>query len=216
VPTSTSPSNKTFSITINDTNAIYFYCTQHLGYHCQTGEVGVINPPDTGNTLEAFATLAKNATNSTSPLAPNAGAVGGILAIKGESGGNSTSSTTTPVVSAPTSPPSTPIHPAGSSTSIATFNYSILAIAITLFAMCIFGGIGFWLYRNQARQPSKIMKFQELVNTRQLGTLEELPMELDEGISLPELSSGALHRAELPATHSRDASCQKVHALSFV
>jgi hypothetical protein len=107
---------------------------------------------------------------------------------------------------------------------MATFNYSILAVAITLFAMCIFGGVGFWLNRNQAKQSSKIMKFQEPVNTRQLGKLEESPAELGEAIPLPELSSGGLQRAELPPTHSpsyerensRDTSCQKIHALSFV
>jgi plastocyanin len=36
-------SNTTFTITINNTDPIWYYCPQ--GDHCQAGMVGVINPP---------------------------------------------------------------------------------------------------------------------------------------------------------------------------
>ncbi|KAH7419610.1 Cupredoxin [Cadophora sp. MPI-SDFR-AT-0126] len=74
VPTANSPSGSTFTITVKDTKPIWLYCGQ--GNHCQTGMVAAINAPQTGNTFEAFALLAKNATASTSPPG---GAVGGIL-----------------------------------------------------------------------------------------------------------------------------------------
>jgi plastocyanin len=35
--------NETFIVTINDTNPIWFYCTETM--HCQLGMAGVINPP---------------------------------------------------------------------------------------------------------------------------------------------------------------------------
>ncbi|PVH74184.1 Cupredoxin [Cadophora sp. DSE1049] len=74
VPTANSPSGSTFTITVKDTKPIWLYCGQ--GNHCQTGMVAAINAPQTGNTFEAFALLAKNATASTSPPG---GAAGGIL-----------------------------------------------------------------------------------------------------------------------------------------
>lgn len=36
-------SNTTFTITVNNTDPIWYYCPQ--GDHCQAGMVGVINPP---------------------------------------------------------------------------------------------------------------------------------------------------------------------------
>jgi plastocyanin len=35
--------NEVFTVTINDTNPIWYYCTEHM--HCQLGMAGVINPP---------------------------------------------------------------------------------------------------------------------------------------------------------------------------
>jgi plastocyanin len=37
VPTQDSPSATTFSIIVNDTNPIWFYCGQTTGNHCQSG-----------------------------------------------------------------------------------------------------------------------------------------------------------------------------------
>ncbi|KIN07215.1 hypothetical protein OIDMADRAFT_16032 [Oidiodendron maius Zn] len=78
VPTTVSPASTTFTITVNDTKPIWFYCGQTTGTHCQKGMVGAINAPTTGNTLEAFIALAAKANTSTSPdVAPG---FGGILA----------------------------------------------------------------------------------------------------------------------------------------
>jgi hypothetical protein len=33
-----------FSVTVNDTKPIFFYCSQTVATHCQAGMVGVVNP----------------------------------------------------------------------------------------------------------------------------------------------------------------------------
>lgn len=44
VPSSSdTQSPTTFIVTINDTNPIWFYCSEYI--HCQLGMVGVVNPP---------------------------------------------------------------------------------------------------------------------------------------------------------------------------
>jgi hypothetical protein len=91
VPTMESPSSTTFTITVNDTNPIWFYCGQTLGNHCQSGMVGAINAPTNGNTLDAFILLAKHATESTSPPF---GPVGGVLS----NNSNSTSASSSSIV----------------------------------------------------------------------------------------------------------------------
>lgn len=77
-----------------------------VGNHCQSGMVAAINAPATGNTLAAFALLAKNATT----VNFSGGAVGGIL----KSGGGRViggSNSTTPVTT-------------GGSTSLSTSSYT--------------------------------------------------------------------------------------------
>lgn len=76
VPTKDSPSSTTFTITVQNSNPIWFYCSQTVGSHCQKGMVGAINAPATGNTLDAFIRIATNATQST---APPGGVAGGVL-----------------------------------------------------------------------------------------------------------------------------------------
>lgn len=76
VPTAAGTAGSTFSITVNTTKPIWFYCGQ--GIHCQSGMVGAINAPATGNTLLAFEALAQKANSSTSP---DTGVVGGILRV---------------------------------------------------------------------------------------------------------------------------------------
>ncbi|KPI41884.1 uncharacterized protein AB675_5610 [Cyphellophora attinorum] len=56
--------SKPFTITINSTDPIWFYCAQVS--HCQSGMVGVINPPS-GQTIDDFTSAAKNAPNSKAP-----------------------------------------------------------------------------------------------------------------------------------------------------
>ncbi|CAG8960376.1 hypothetical protein HYFRA_00012451 [Hymenoscyphus fraxineus] len=89
VPTAApGPSNTTFTITVKDTKPVWIYCGQTVGSHCQSGMVAAINAPSTGNTLAAFAKLAKNATT----VNFSGGAVGGILKV---SGSNNTATSTT-------------------------------------------------------------------------------------------------------------------------
>ena len=46
----------TFTIQLNDTDPIYYYCAQ--AKHCENGMVGAINAPTTGNTLAKYAAAA--------------------------------------------------------------------------------------------------------------------------------------------------------------
>ncbi|KAI1143077.1 hypothetical protein F5Y05DRAFT_142076 [Hypoxylon sp. FL0543] len=58
----------TFTITVNDTKPLWFYCPQTNGNHCQSGMVHAINAPSTGNTFDAYkAGAQKAATPSTPP-----------------------------------------------------------------------------------------------------------------------------------------------------
>ncbi|OCK80794.1 Cupredoxin [Lepidopterella palustris CBS 459.81] len=77
VPTSSGESMTTFTIMVNDTKPIWFYCSQ--GTHCQSGMVGAINAATTGNTVEGFAAAAAKATNNTTPQV--ADGMGGTLSM---------------------------------------------------------------------------------------------------------------------------------------
>ncbi|GAB1319394.1 hypothetical protein MFIFM68171_09604 [Madurella fahalii] len=80
IPTTVSPSGVEFEIIIPDDEPIWFYCAQ--GRHCQTGMVGSINAPATGNTVEAFIAKAKQVEQPSAiePIAP----VGGSLFVNGQ------------------------------------------------------------------------------------------------------------------------------------
>ncbi|ORY10486.1 Cupredoxin [Clohesyomyces aquaticus] len=76
VATASGVAMETFMITVNDpTKPIWFYCTQ--GKHCQSGMVGAINAPATGNTVDKFVTAAKAATVMTPPS--SVAGTGGML-----------------------------------------------------------------------------------------------------------------------------------------
>ncbi|KAK0661634.1 hypothetical protein QBC41DRAFT_260975 [Cercophora samala] len=60
-------SRTTFTITVQDDKPVWLYCSQPTGDHCQKGMVHAINPPETGNTIEAYKAKAKDAPKSTSP-----------------------------------------------------------------------------------------------------------------------------------------------------
>jgi hypothetical protein len=208
-----------------------------LGDHCQTGEVGVINAPETGDTLEAFFSLAKNATNSTSPLAPNTGAVGGILAIKGQSIVVTTA--TTPaftIISTPsnTTTSSTPAstnnspstNTAEGQATMGTLNYPVLAVAIILLTICISGAIGFWLYRKKAKHVSETTQAQEEVQDHNMDGHKDSQMDVSSTIPLVEMSgvvyraaelpANALHRHETGLRYTSSEESEEVHASSFI
>ncbi|MCJ1469938.1 hypothetical protein MMC07_008582 [Pseudocyphellaria aurata] len=127
----------TYTIVINDTKPIWYYCSQ--GDHCQDGMVGVINPPakNHSRTQESFAALAKNApknitpsgslaggsnSSSDSSASPGSGSsvTTGIPAPSGTSSGSASSGSNT------TSPSSS----AGVSAPPATFTGSANTLAI--------------------------------------------------------------------------------------
>ncbi|KAI2622222.1 hypothetical protein GGS26DRAFT_594229 [Hypomontagnella submonticulosa] len=57
----------TFTITVNDTKPLWFYCPQTNGNHCQNGMVHSINAPATGNTFDAYKTSAKASAGPSTP-----------------------------------------------------------------------------------------------------------------------------------------------------
>jgi len=122
VPTKDSPSGTSFTVIVNDTKPIWFYCGQTTGNHCQAGMVGAINAPTSGNTFEKFAALAKNATTSTSPPG---GAVGGILKVSS----NSTSSTSSASSSAYTTKAYTSTYTSNSATYTVTATTTLFTVA---------------------------------------------------------------------------------------
>ncbi|KAH8820607.1 Cupredoxin [Xylogone sp. PMI_703] len=84
-----------FTITINDTNPIWFYCA--VPGHCQAGMVGVINPPSGGSqTLAAYKAAAANAGSSFTPASVQGGVVGPARAVTSPSSSSSTTPTPSP------------------------------------------------------------------------------------------------------------------------
>ncbi|GFF41255.1 hypothetical protein IFM51744_04743 [Aspergillus udagawae] len=94
-PATNGESSDVFTLTVNDTNPIWFYCGQ-IG-HCQAGMVGVINPPrNNPDTLDAFKAAAQNAGGSTVPASVGGGTVGkpGNASTTSSSSSQATSSST--------------------------------------------------------------------------------------------------------------------------
>ncbi|KAL7628964.1 hypothetical protein AAE478_000482 [Parahypoxylon ruwenzoriense] len=57
----------TFTITVNDTKPLWFYCPQTNGNHCQSGMVHSINAPSSGNTFDAYKAKAQQAATPSTP-----------------------------------------------------------------------------------------------------------------------------------------------------
>lgn len=79
--------NSWFSVTVNNTKPIWFYCG--VPGHCQAGMVGVINA-GTDKTLSAYKSAAAETDKTTTPPKP----FGGIISAKSGGGTSSGSSTT--------------------------------------------------------------------------------------------------------------------------
>jgi len=88
VNSNSGPASNVFTVTVNNTDPIWFYCAQ-VG-HCQGGMVGVINPPASGQSLAQFRSAAAGSKSSSSP----AGVQGGTLGAP--SSGSSTAASSTP------------------------------------------------------------------------------------------------------------------------
>jgi len=105
-----------FTVTINDTNPIWYYCGQ-VG-HCQAGMVGVINPPSSGNTLDAYKSAAGKAQTGTNPTVVSGGVVSAVVPASGGSGSSSAAGTSTSVVGISTTAGGSSTSAGGSSTSV--------------------------------------------------------------------------------------------------
>jgi len=80
-----------FTLTINDTNPIWFYCA--VPTHCESGMAGVINPPTGNDTIAAYQANAAKATTQ-APATVQGGVIGPAKAVtqSTSSTGSSTSS----------------------------------------------------------------------------------------------------------------------------
>lgn len=70
----------TYTVPVRDTNPVWFYCPQ--ARHCQSGMVGAINPPSSGQTLDMFRAAAAQAPNNVSPssgTSSSGGQIGGQI-----------------------------------------------------------------------------------------------------------------------------------------
>jgi len=94
-------SGSVFQVQVKDTNPIYFYCSTVS--HCQSGMVGAINAPSSGNTLDAF----KSAAASTSSSDSSPSVQGGVVVPVGTNPSGGTSSSASPADSTPVSPSKT-------------------------------------------------------------------------------------------------------------
>ncbi|KAJ6110145.1 hypothetical protein N7486_002380 [Penicillium sp. IBT 16267x] len=110
-----------WTLTVNDTNPIWFYCAQ-VG-HCQAGMVGVINPSGS-DTLDSFKSAASSANGQSAPATAQGGIVGTPSAAQATT--TSSSGTTT------SSPSTTSSMTSSSSTSPASSSPSATNIAENL------------------------------------------------------------------------------------
>jgi plastocyanin len=79
ISTSSGENPNVFTVTINDTNPIWFYCV--IPTHCQAGMVGVINAPTDGSqTLAQYQAAAAKAGSSVAPANVQGGVIGPVKA----------------------------------------------------------------------------------------------------------------------------------------
>ncbi|KAI9754060.1 MAG: hypothetical protein M4579_004880 [Chaenotheca gracillima] len=94
VPSSKGESSTKFVLTINDTEPIYYYCSQEE--HCQGGMVGVINPPNDS----ALTDYRKASNGADENVAPKTGPMGGIFSTGDDDDDSSSSAASTMTMSA--------------------------------------------------------------------------------------------------------------------
>jgi plastocyanin len=79
ITTSSGENTNVFTIKINDTNPIWFYCV--IPTHCQAGMSGVINPPADGSmTLAQYQLAAGKVASSVAPASVQGGVLGPVKA----------------------------------------------------------------------------------------------------------------------------------------
>jgi hypothetical protein len=119
------------------------------------------------------------------------------------------SMTTTPSLTpSSTSAPglnSTPTHPLEIKSGINHATLVIIALAVSLSAVCLISVASFWLYRKPSRKPKRSMKSQERfdkaeLDTREVSRKRSFKAELSaQTLRIPELV-GVVELSELPAT----------------
>ncbi|KAK8879661.1 extracellular serine-rich protein [Apiospora arundinis] len=117
---STSESENVFTVKVNDTKPIWFYCTQKQ--HCKGGMVGVVNPPQ-GKTLDDY----KKAAAATDGTAGEGAMVfGGTMA----KGGSSSSPSSSAGGSSATDKPSAAaaVHATGAGVLIAAAGLAVFGM----------------------------------------------------------------------------------------
>jgi plastocyanin len=100
--TKTGTASNVFTLAINNTDPVWFYCPQTVAgiHHCVAGMVGVINPP-TGKTQADFAATAAKASTAIVPAQVQGGIVGPAKAASSGSASSSASAaSSTPTGSA--------------------------------------------------------------------------------------------------------------------
>ncbi|KIW06244.1 hypothetical protein, variant [Verruconis gallopava] len=108
-------SSGAFSVKINSTDPIWIFC----GYarHCQSGMTMVINPPSSGDTLEAYTQAASSSGRSQSPSNVQGGIVGDASAFGTDSSSSSASASASGAASGTASSGSSSATTTASSTS---------------------------------------------------------------------------------------------------
>lgn len=101
--TATNAASNVFTLQINSTDPVWFYCPQTVEgiHHCTNGMVGVINPPASGNNLTGF--IANAAAADVSVVVPadiQGGIIGPIAAVAPSSTTSGTAASSTPTGSA--------------------------------------------------------------------------------------------------------------------
>ncbi|KAJ9138435.1 hypothetical protein NKR23_g8469 [Pleurostoma richardsiae] len=93
MPTKSGENANVFSVTVNDTNPIVFYCAQNTLSHCKSGMSGIVNA-NSSDQLQTYQNAAKNVQTAISPASVFGGTVGAASA-SSSSTSSSASSTAT-------------------------------------------------------------------------------------------------------------------------
>ncbi|KAL1648112.1 hypothetical protein SLS58_002439 [Diplodia intermedia] len=132
VRTSSGAANSTFVVTVNNTDPIWYYCSQ--GKHCQSGMVGVINPAENSKskTLAAYASAAADVDEAKTPAEIR----GGVFesSSSSSSGSSTSSSGSSSSSSTPSGSASTPASSTGAGASIVGQGAASIAGVVALVA----------------------------------------------------------------------------------
>ncbi|KAK9421713.1 hypothetical protein SUNI508_05314 [Seiridium unicorne] len=116
--------SQVFRVTVNDTDPIWYYCTQVS--HCKSGMVGVVNPPTDASdgSLEGYK---KKAANFTGKAEDAASAFGGEVAAASS---NVTSTTTSPTSTSTLTPTVSSGNSSSSSSNAAAAQNAVLGVML--------------------------------------------------------------------------------------